>query len=75
MSLCPVSAGYVADRSSDGDEDATAFLIESLSSLICPKQTSSSSYGLDPTILAITESKAWHIWIDCVVQSYQELLY
>ena len=51
----------------DGDEENATFLIESLNSLICPPRNATNSYGIDPRILAITETKAWHIWIDCVV--------
>ena len=49
----------------DGAEDSAALLVESLSSLLRPRQ--SASYGIDPRNLLITDTKAWHIWIDCVV--------
>jgi exosome complex RNA-binding protein Rrp42 (RNase PH superfamily) len=50
---------------SDGDDEFTAFLVESLSSLLCPRQF--SAYGIDPRSLVITDTKAWHVYIDCVV--------
>jgi exosome complex RNA-binding protein Rrp42 (RNase PH superfamily) len=50
---------------SDGEEETT-FLVESLEAVICPRQYS-SSYGIDVRSLAITDTKAWHIFIDCVV--------
>ena len=53
------------DGNSDGDEDATTFFVETLASLLLPRQF--SSYGIDLRSLLITESKAWHVWIDCVV--------
>jgi exosome complex RNA-binding protein Rrp42 (RNase PH superfamily) len=58
-SACSNSSG------GDGDEDSTAFLVQSLTSLLIPLQ--SSSYGIDLRSLVITETKAWHVWIDCVV--------
>lgn len=51
---------------SDGEDDSTSFVVESLEAVICPRQYS-SSYGIDVRSLAITDTKAWHIFIDCVV--------
>jgi exosome complex component RRP42 len=50
----------------DDDDNSTAFLVETLTSVLCPRQF--SSYGIDLRSLVITERKAWHVWIDCVVQ-------
>ena len=52
---------------SDDDDNSTAFLVETLTSVLCPRQF--SSYGIDLRSLIITETKAWHVWIDCVVPS------
>src|SRR5271154_2249716 len=71
----PHLVGLCVDCGSDGEEETT-FLVESLESVICPRQYS-SSYGIDVRSLAITDTKAWHIFIDCVVPSplsVQEIL-
>jgi len=49
----------------DGDDDGIVVLTETMSSLLCPRQ--SSNYGIDLRSLAITEKKAWHVFVDCVV--------
>ena len=58
---------------SDGwEEEDTSFVVESLLAVICPRQYS-SSYGIDVRSLAITDTKAWHVFIDCVVHSPPQL--
>lgn len=60
---------YVDVTTTDNDDDdnnSAAFLVETLTSVLCPRQF--SSYGIDLRSLVITERKAWHVWIDCVVQ-------
>ena len=57
----------VKTNGSEGDDEANVFLVESLSALLCPMQF--TSHGIDPRTLLISETKAWHIWIDCVVFS------
>jgi exosome complex component RRP42 len=59
------SAAYDINLS-DGDEDSRPILVESLSSLLCPQHF--SAYGIDPRSLVITDTKAWHVYIDCVVR-------
>jgi hypothetical protein len=49
----------------DGDDDSSASLVETMMAILTPRQF--SSYGVDLRALAITHSKAWHIYIDCVV--------
>jgi exosome complex RNA-binding protein Rrp42 (RNase PH superfamily) len=63
--ICIIPASI--SNSSDGDDEFTTFLVESLSSLLCPRQF--SAYGIDTRSLVITDTKAWHVYIDCVVRS------
>jgi len=61
----PLASVCLGLMGSDGDEDSSAFLVETMTALLSPRQF--GSYGINLRSLAITETKAWHIWIDCVV--------
>src|SRR5439155_2413424 len=47
-----VSIDVTGVNANDNEDDSTAFLVESLRSVICPRH--SSSYGIDPSTLVIT---------------------
>lgn len=62
-----VYVDVITNDNNDDDDNSTTFLVETLTSVLCPRQF--SSYGIDLRSLIITETKAWHVWIDCVVPS------
>ena len=62
-----VYVDVITNDNNDDDDNSMSFFVETLTSVLCPRQL--SSYGIDLKSLIITETKAWHVWIDCVVHS------